>query len=557
MNPQAKKAHTHESTGLFCILEDDSVLSILGFTMQIHKGVGRRLLESVKSTVRNTTSLLLTCKHFYNLLSRTCPDMLTELAARSKTAIIPRNVCDMPYPYSYQLTQEKRSEAQLKLLSKAYKAMALHCASECCSQPRKHFNRLLQKKYKTSVLLPLVERSIAVSPNETGNVVFSHTRKRVSKRTDHGMSRHASYQLRASMHFLVKMTLDRNVAREEECIEIDVVNESPPLAMLSNPSGSMIAFSSSVHEGVVQEERIAFGKLRIWNLKTVEEVTPVQDVDVPADICNPQAFWWLGDHKIAVAWSNALFHPSGAFIGSKADQNCAEFVLAWYALEDDEWTLSEWLGPYPGSLRTANASASGKEVAFVVHSSLTGGRAPKKSVLFYDSESEEMQYIDPSAVWRLDSRALSHAKDGPVAAALSPAADALLCVHLNGSSVVVEVLSRVGTSAFASLQIVDVTTFLALGCSEHHIGNPSVRRPYSISFSPCGRFAAIVDQRPFWGIPQVRYGLVVLDMLKRNDLLGIRAVPLAPIAEMATRSLSWVKTGMCIQPSYGAVMLCN
>ena len=98
---------------------------------------------------------------------------------------------------------------------------------------------------------------------------------------------------------------------------------------------------------------------------------------------------------------------------------------------------------------------------------------------------------------------------------------------------------------------------LALGCIDHHIGNPSVKRPYSITFSPCGRFAVVVDQRPFWGIPQVRYGLVVLDMLKRNSRLGIRAVPLAPIAEMATRSLSWVKTGMCVQPSYGAVMLCN
>ena len=544
MEPKAKNP-----TGFFDVIEDDVLVAIVNFLLTIPEGVGRTLSDSIKKSVRNTNALLLTCKHFSAVLFRLYPRMLDELAARSKTSILPRNVCSTAYPFYNQLKDEARSEAQLKLLSKAYKGMALHCASACCQKARHYLNRRKQ-------LFPLVERSIAVSPSEQGHFVFSHTRKRVSKRSGHGEARGSSYQLRASMHFLVRMSVEGGRSTEEDCVEIDVVNESPPLTIVSNPSGTMLAFSSSVHETVVEEERNEFGKLRIWNLESVDEIAPVLDVDVPA-ISNPQAFWWIGDTKIAVAWSNALFHPSGAFIGSKVDRASAQFVLAWYVFEDGEWALSEWLGPYPGSLRTANASADGKEVVFIVHSCVAAGRVPNKSVLFYDCESEQMQHIDPSAVWRLDSRALSHAKDGPVAAALSPAADALVCVHIKGSSVVVEVLARVGTSAFASLQTVDVTTFLALGCIEHHIGNPSVKNPYSITFSPCGRFAVVVDQRPFWGIPQVRYGLVVLDMLKRNNRLGIRAVPLAPIAEMATRSLAWVKSGMVIQPSYGAVMLCN
>ena len=151
----------------------------------------------------------------------------------------------------------------------------------------------------------------------------------------------------------------------------------------------------------------------------------------------------------------------------------------------------------------------------------------------------------------------------PSAVALSPSGDCVVAIHRRALSVLVEVLIRTAPEVFVSVQTIDVTHWTSRGGGEptlwdaegSHATANSLKLPYNITFSPCGRFAAILDQRPLFGLSITNHALVVLDMAYRHERRGVRACALAPVEDMAPRSIDWTSKGLWIQARYGALFL--
>ena len=151
----------------------------------------------------------------------------------------------------------------------------------------------------------------------------------------------------------------------------------------------------------------------------------------------------------------------------------------------------------------------------------------------------------------------------PSAVALSPSGDCVVAIHRRALTVLVEVLIRTAAQVFVSVQTIDVTHWTTMGSGEptlwdgesHATVASALKLPYSITFSPCGRFAAIVDQRPLFRLSITNYALVVLDMAYRHERRGVRACALAPVEDMAPRSVDWTNEGLWIQAPRGALFL--
>ena len=84
-----------------------------------------------------------------------------------------------------------------------------------------------------------------------------------------------------------------------------------------------------------------------------------------------------------------------------------------------------------------------------------------------------------------------------------------------------------------------------------------LKLPYDVSFSPCGRFAVITDQRPLFGLSLPSHALVVLDLGTRYGArrAGMRACPLAAVENVAPRAIDWTAHGMWILTRHGACLL--
>jgi len=46
-------------------------------------------------------------------------------------------------------------------------------------------------------------------------------------------------------------------------------------------------------------------------------------------------------------------------------------------------------------------------------------------------------------------------------------------------------------------------------------------------------------------------------MALRHERRGVRSLPLAPVEDVAPRSMEWTEAGMWIQPKFGTVFLWN
>ena len=151
----------------------------------------------------------------------------------------------------------------------------------------------------------------------------------------------------------------------------------------------------------------------------------------------------------------------------------------------------------------------------------------------------------------------------PSAVGLSPSGDCVVAIHRRALTVLLEVLIRTAPGVFVSAQTIDVTPWTTIGRGEPSVFDPpgtdavanALKLPYHVTFSPCGRFAAIVDQRTLFGLSVTNHALVVLDMALRHERRGVRALPLAPSDDVAPRSIEWTSEGIWLQPRYGCLFL--
>ena len=151
----------------------------------------------------------------------------------------------------------------------------------------------------------------------------------------------------------------------------------------------------------------------------------------------------------------------------------------------------------------------------------------------------------------------------PSAVAISPSGDCILAVHRRIFKVMLEILVRTTKDVFVSVQTIDVSHYTTSGNGEPSLWDDDaqtsvaheLKLPYRITFSACGRFAALVDQRPMYGLKINNSAVLVIDMAYRLLARGVRALPLADQERVAPRTIDWTSAGLWIQGWYGALFL--
>jgi hypothetical protein len=269
----------------------------------------------------------------------------------------------------------------------------------------------------------------------------------------------------------------------------------------------------------------------------------------------------------------------GSVVGANADNACY-FIALYNVLEDVDLgehdvleDVDSYVGPFYGKAQTASPRSNGQEVAVLVRKAPMGNGISQRCTKFHSVCSEYFTEINHTgAVASGRSQETStinvpvHPHDlatCPSAVALSPAGDCIVAIHRRYLTVLAEVLIRTAPTVFVSVQTIDITHWTTIGRGEPNVFDDStstevanaLRLPYSISFSPCGRFAAVVDRRPLFGLSITNYALVVLDMCHRLERRGVRALPLAPVEDVAPRTLEWTSQGLWIQPRFGGLLL--
>ena len=123
----------------------------------------------------------------------------------------------------------------------------------------------------------------------------------------------------------------------------------------------------------------------------------------------------------------------------------------------------------------------------------------------------------------------------------------MVAVHKPARDITVTVHVVNDAGSFSPVQRADVTPYLAL----HATGSSTdlVKRSLCVEFSPCSRFAAIVDGRPAFGKMAENHGVVVLDMaLRQDESLSLRPYPMFATADQCPRGFQWTRRGIWLLP---------
>ena len=297
---------------------------------------------------------------------------------------------------------------------------------------------------------------------------------------------------------------------------------------------------------------------------------PTEAADLGA--INAQDAWWIGTDasQLAVLWSTGYVHPMGSVVGANANSAC--YFVSVYTPSGNGYAVDAYIGPFHGKAQTASPTRDGREVAVLVRKRPIGAgpgsfaTATRCTMLHHTFAETVVELTHSTAIGRsalVPPHPLDQARC-PSAVALSPSGDCVVAVHRRALTVILEVLLRTETGVFVSVQRIDITHWTSMGRGEASIFDEAVdggavalalKLPYSVIFSPCGRFVAVVDQRPLFGLAITNHAIVVLDMARRHDRRGVRALPLAPTEDVAPRSLEWTESGLWLQPRFGSVFL--
>jgi hypothetical protein len=560
-------------SGLFDTIDDDAILIIMHVLVALSTDTapGLALQAAVVQGARCLRALLLSCKRMPSALCHQGALLRKEMAARASTQIAPR--LDTMYPFTAQMRRESRSSGQLEALRKAIASMATHCAGPCCARVQQVFNR----QPGTARVLSIMRRSALTAASPSGNHVFVSSRRRFEglrmKQREQNLA--SSLEGRHTGQWLQHIA--RETGKELHSVELtDTDQFSTPHNMRACHDGTCVALVRAVHSAYA-DEHIPHSVVHVWDTaaRTISNhgIEPPWEADSLGAI-NAQDTWWLAasdscQRQLAVLWSTGYVHPMGTVVGANADNAC--YFIAVYTPRRGELQVST--GPFTGKAQTVSPDGSGENVAVLVRkrpigagpgSLATATRCTMMHNVWSDT-ARELTHTGAIAAGR--GRVVSaHPYDTaqcPSAVALSPPGDCVVAVHRRALSVLVEVLLRTGPGVFVSVQTIDVTHWTAIGRSEptvfDHPDDASVadnlKLPYKVSFSPCGRFAAVVDQRPLFGLAVNNHALLVLDMALRHERRGVRALPLAPVEDMAPRSIEWTENGLWLQPKYGCLLL--
>ena len=520
-------------------------------------------------------------------------------------------------PFVRQIHAEMASSHQLSLIKATTENLATHCAGPCCERSRKMVNREIRRRAKrgdasaakkapqpqprsrgdgagagatVQAVVPALQHSTALCATPDGSACFVVTRRREGPKI--------------RREFICKLgfeDVDKNmsVVVQDGEICVDERNKSRVQSIRCNNAGTRVCAIRLDHtEEIYNDVEIVkpVSVVQLWFCEpndaaaysTGHAPPSFSDADsldsahasgsgnvragfvtikAPSELegCNSvQDAWFDHADNLHVVYSTTYVHPSGSTCAIVDAATPPKFALATYWLKDG-LSCYELAGPHSGRVLTASPTRDGASVALLVGPKFDEEFMPADPVAWTYDVNEDW----PARTTRIfegedmlrDTRIFHEAAgrkfslnplETPSAVSFSPQGDRLVAIHKSAHVVAVEVLVR-AEKGFLTVQCLDMLHLSAPAADP--FGHASLRLPFTITFSACGRFAAVVDQRSTYGIVHESASLVILDLAMYLERSGVRMQPLSLIDDVSLRSLAWCERGVWAQARHGAIFL--
>lgn len=547
------------ATGTLDILSDDELVHVIEALLELPPDLfGLKYIEAARKTHRAVSAFALTCGRVASVLRALAPRQQAEAIARAAAAVVPVDRA-VPLPFTLQMKAELASVDQLRLTRCAVKAMACHCAQKCCQR----YQRLLNKDLRRGNVLSNVAEArsfrlvsaldtcnlIAAAPD--GDAVFAYVRCRLSKIGVHGEGRGRRYQDRLLR--LQRTFVDGEPTfRVEQSVDVDFEDCSPPLSMRASSDGLAVAYVCSEHA-----DSEALSTASVWRAEwPAPQAVPLEGVCSSA-----QDAWFIGS-DVVVAASTGFVHPSGHALGEDTAASSG-YVFASFEVEGGKLSPGDLGTETVGRMLVTCSTTHGGErvLALAKRQAAPGGRYCR-SIFIHDVLCDGELMVPQS---------IAAAARGPVAASISPSGDAISTLHFADNSLVLRIAVSNSGGVFTPVQQLDMSPWLGLSPFSDRAsaaGPDLVKAGVHVSFSPCGRFVALVDRRPLFGDAPLNHGVVTVNLAARMESKKLRPLPLIGTADQAPRQFEWTKGGIylcapatdennAIGPRGGLLCLCN
>lgn len=587
-------------------IDDDVLACIVRHLARVSRADGAVMRRNVMQSAMDVYALVASCRHVHEVYRTLCPKTRADKQASLQFCVTPTSFADEaePYPFAVQQLNEQRTEQHYRVLRDAMRNMALHCGGACCRRQRAMVKQAQQGQVKAAVS-PIAESALLMSAATGAGVVYVHSRIRRSKRprevpsaTSHSadvIRRHEIVPLRQQI-CAARPTASPRPSRREfaygnhtHTLPIDTSSTSAPLFMASSPCGDAVAYIVAVHShDLTREEPLS--RLHVWYPLLEQHVhIPAEEVlafdaqavfdhesgagsDAAAHVAlqlHPQHVAWRpnahGRMTLVATWSTTFITPSGHCDEHETIVKRHErYVIAHYDIDAGGGEGSmEAEGPFFGRrLMTFHLDARGDRAVALVRQHLESSRALRQLACVHRLATGRVVDMTHPAVWK-PRMAAQGMNWGPSAVSISPAGGTVLCVHRTTGSILVEVNELLEDESYASVLVRNVTNWLAMGHPPDAVSyfemtpldynQNYVKLPFATTFSACGRFATVHDQRPFFGLSQENHAFVIFDLANRHG--SIRACPMGPMEDTSPRMLQWTHSGIYTLNRHGATLL--
>lgn len=588
-------------------LDGEVIACIIRILAQLPRTQGFVMQRNARDSAMNVYALIASCRAIYEIYRTLCPKELADKRASLCFCVTPTTFADEtePHPFALQQLKEQRTEQHYRVLRDAMRNMALHCAGACCRRQRSMVRKAGAAGGKPMVS-PISESALVMNAAAGAGVVYVHSRVRKSKRSrdaSHSSARSADVLRR---HELISLREQMQTGRagcssprspnrdvpygaHTHTLSIDTTSNSAPLFLASSPCGEAVAYIVAVHSNDMLDQE-PLSKLFVWFPLIDEHVhipaNEVHDFDTqeifdrtgctvadtagtPFGLLHPQHVCWRpsahGRMRLVATWSTTFTTPSGHCDEHETVVKKYErYAIAHYDIEAGGGESSmEAEGPFFGRrLMTFQLDARGDRAVALVRQHLQSPRDVRQLASLHRLDTGRLVDLVHPTVWkpRMSAQGMNW---GPSAVGISPMGDVVICVHRTRGSILVEVRELLQDEIYESILVKDVTNWLALGQPPDAISyfemtpidynDNYVKLPYAITFSTCGRFVTVHDQRPFFGLSQENHAFVIFDLSKRRT--SIRACPMGSMEDTSPRMVQWTHDGIYTLTRHGAALL--
>lgn len=548
-----------EQFSLFNLLDDDVLLQLLYGLAQMDTALeGSEWQTRRMQTARDVYALSGSCARLRKVLVTTGALLHTEMRARAATDVCPTVKLGI-YPYTDQRAREKAATRKVKVMRSCETAMTFHCASKHCSAARRDACR---------------GHDMTITPIEKSRVNM------MSSAPDADLC-YASVHLdtRSAARNVIRLFSATGAILNETNVPENA--DGDPLFMSASPDGTRMAYIVPIDELSDDNDGVS-ERLFLWTAFGTDSIASSASMPAPMvanegvmwsapPVQHPQAVWWMDATTLVVAWSTTFVHPSGQSVAGSVVSHDERYVFCTYDVSDGMLEYTEAEGPFFGRLMSASATRSGDRVAALVRQRpMRTHESHYRAVVHYKGADVALRH---PAVWKGRGKHGSDGFDwGPSAVGISPVGDVVVCMHRTLGSVIVEVHVLDRGAEYVATNSRDLTPWLSRSDlheddfmrlwheqeDEEDDGEDlpnKVKIPYTVGFSSCGSFSAIVDRRPIHGSRAPHFSTVLLNVSKRRTQRDLKAVPLFRERHSIAKALEWRDCGIWVQSRRGAVLL--